>query len=189
MNYWTNVEEEMCERWRSSGEREQVIIYNKMLPKFEIIYYSLIKLYFNVKGNMDTLKQDTINKALLSLNKFNVKLGKAYTYISVVMKNYLISYFKLLDYRLVYVRSMPIIYNDEEYHEESLIDKLDTLIENSSSIRLTYLKLVKQYYIKHNNINPKELIRYLSKKRNVKYESAKAALRLHLNYNKREISK
>ena len=183
----------------TGGTEAAIIAYNKSndMDEREQIYRSSIqapldKLAENIinrfkfpyiDGSFEEVKAQVVSFLVLNLHKFTEDKGKAFSYFSVIAKNYLI-----LHNNLSYKSEKRMVYfsdklDDSSIQEELIIDDSVEASENSSDTR-EFIRIMIEYW--DNN-----LYRIFKKKRDI--EIANAIIQLFRraenieNFNKKAI--
>jgi len=138
-NYFTKVHEDAIVRYcKSTDNKERNELYKQYIgPVFDEMVDKIVYTYkFNTLPNIDALRDDCKNWLITILNKFDPDKGsKAFTYFSVVSKNWFIAQVKKTS-----KKSKKEVHIDDFYLDRTNGDRTYNYYEESLVVYNTYLQ-------------------------------------------------
>lgn len=166
--YFTKATEEAITKYNKSNDMdEREIIYRSAIqaPLDKLAENIINRFKFPyIDGCFDDIKSQVVSFLVLNLHKFTEDKGKAFSYFSVIAKNYLI-----LHNNLSYKSEKRMVYfsdriDDSSLQEALIIDDSVEALENSSDVR-EFIRIMIEYW--DNN-----LYRIFKKKRDIDIANA-----------------
>ncbi len=137
-HYFTKVHEDAIVRYcKSTDNKERNELYKEYIgPVFDEMVDKIVYTYkFNTLPNIDALRDDCKNWLITILNKFDPDKGsKAFTYFSVVSKNWFIAQVKKTS-----KKSKKEVHIDDFYLDRTNGDRTYNYYEESLVVYNTYL--------------------------------------------------
>jgi len=137
-HYFTKVHEDAIVRYcKSTDNKERNELYKEYIgPVFDEMVDKIVYTYkFNTLPNIDALRDDCKNWLITILNKFDPDKGsKAFTYFSVVSKNWFIAQVKKTS-----KKSKKEVHIDDFYLDRTNEDRTYNHYEESLVVYNTYL--------------------------------------------------
>ena len=92
--YWAKREDDLVIKWKtaieSNNKKEQLNIYNALMPALTIMAESIYNRYFSLgKNNQEQIIQEAITELFCNLHKYDpLRSAKSFSFCQTVIKNY-----------------------------------------------------------------------------------------------------
>lgn len=177
--YWTDEEEILCHKWRTSGTTEQVRIYNRLESKIKYMIESIAGRYFNLKPSQEIGKETALTCAFLALDSLND--GKAYSYLGTSIKRHLINVVNKTELEFETLDKLSIPDETDWYTtitDDMIVDELELMIKVESGLKKRVLTLIKNYYQDNENM---KIMDYMNTKSGIGMKSLRQTISKHYN--------
>ena len=178
--YFTKVHEDAIVQYCLSKDRyEKEMLYAKLIhPAFDELVDKIVYTYkFTTLPNVDSLREECKAWLVTILDKYDPSKGsKAFSYFSVVTKNWFIHKVKKNTKRLKTENSLDqrqISEDAEKENEIKVINAIKVLFEHSDDIEIFNKKAIYLYMREITDLNTKQIATVLTKLK-VKYRGFKA---------------